>query len=110
MTPLGPEAVAELWRHARELAEVAARELSPPAARRALVALAVAGSGGDPAAFEAELLHVHRALRALALDPVPLCDAASALVAEEDVEARAVLVNLPRREAPPPRRPSGLRF
>ena len=110
MTPLGSEAVAELWRHAHELATIAAQELSPPAARRALVVLAVAGSGGDLAAFEAEALHVHRGLRALGLDPVPLFDAASALVAEEDMEARSIFVNLPRREAPPPRRPSGLRF
>ncbi len=102
---LGDQTVAELWAHARELAETGARELSPPAARRALVTLAVAGSGGDVEAFEREVKAVHRACRALGLDPVPLFDAASALVAEEDVEARGVLVNLPRREAPPPRRP-----
>jgi len=105
LSSLTADTVAELWAHARALAEEGARELSPPAVRRALVSLAVAGSGGDPAAFEREVEAVHRACRTLALDPVPLFDAASALVAEADVEARAVLVNLPRREAPPPRRP-----
>ena len=99
--PLTPSAVAELWAHARELAAVGERELSPPHVRRALVTLAVAGSGGDEAAYETEVAAVNRAFRALALDPVPLFDAASALVAEEDVTARGVLVNLPRRETPP---------
>ncbi len=102
---LGPHTVAELWVHARELAETGAREMSPPQVRRALVVLAVAGSGGDPAAFEAEARAVQRAFRALGFDPVPLFDAASALVAEDDVEARAVLVNLPRT-GEPPHRPS----
>jgi len=105
VTPLEPGTVAELWAHARALAQLARTELSPPHARRALVTLAVAGSGGDVAAYEKEVKAVDGALRALALDPVPLCDAASALVAEDDVAARGVLVNLPRREAPaPPRR------
>ena len=104
MSPLGADTVAELWGHARELAEVGARELDPPAVRRALVMLAVAGSGGDGPGFEREVKVVHRACRTLALDPVPLFDAASGLVAEGDHAARAVLVNLPRREAPPPRR------
>ena len=104
MTPLEPATVAELWAHARVLAKMARTELSPAHARRAMVMLAIAGSGNDVAAFEKEVKGVHDALRALALDPVPLFDAASALVAEDDVEARSVLVNLPRRDAPPPRR------
>ncbi len=102
---LGTETVAELWRHARGLAELGAREHSPPHARRALVTLAVAGSGGDAAAFEAEVVVVHRSLRLLGLDAVPLFDAASALLAEDDHAARSVMVTLPRREVPPPRRP-----
>lgn len=105
MTSIEPATVADLWAHARSLAETGARELSPPHARRALVALAIAGSGADTAAFEREALAVNQAFRALGLDPVPLFDAASALVAEEDLAAREVLVTLPRREAPPPRRP-----
>jgi hypothetical protein len=100
-------AVAELWREARVLAERGAAEHSPSDTRRALVMLAIAGSSGDQAAFEAEVAAVHRACRALALDPIPLFDAASALVAEDDLDARQVLVTLARREAPP-RRP--LRF
>ncbi len=102
---LGPATVAELWAHARELAEAGARELSPPQVRRALVTLAVAGTGGDEAGYEREVLAVIKAFRTLGLDPVPLCDAASALVVEEDLAARAILVNVSRREAPPPRRP-----
>ena len=102
---LGPETVAELWRHSRELADTGAREHSPPQVRRALVTLAVAGSGGDAAGFEAEVIAVHRSLRLLGLDPVPLFDAASALLAEDDHAARSVMVTLPRRETPPPRRP-----
>jgi hypothetical protein len=70
-----------------------------------MVTLAVAGSGTDPEGFEHEVLLVQRALRALGLDPVPLFDAASALVAEDDLAARRVLVTAPRREAPPLRRP-----
>ena len=107
-TALSPSTVAELWAHARELAETGARELSPPQVRRALVTLAVAGSGGDEAAYAREVRAVNQAFRTLGLDPVPLFDAASALVAEEDIGARATLVNLPRREAPPPRRPLSL--
>jgi hypothetical protein len=102
---LAAESVADLWRHARALADLGAREASPAHVRRALGALAVAGSGGDPDAFEREVVAVQRAFRRLALDPVPLFDAASALVDEDDSVARGVLVNVPRREAPPPRRP-----
>ena len=102
---LEPTTVHDLWRHARELAEVARAEVSPPAARRALVVLAVAGAGGELAAYEREVMAVYRAFRALGLDPIPIFDAASALVADEELEARGLLVNLPRREAPPPRKP-----
>ena len=105
---LSAETVAELWSHAHELAETGAREHSPPQVRRALVTMAVAGSGGDVEAFEGELLVLYRSFRMLGLDPLPLFDAASALVAEDDLEARGVFVNMPRREAPPPRRPSSL--
>ena len=105
---MSPEVVEALWREARALADRGAAEHSPSDTRRALVMLAIAGSGGDQAAFEGEVMAVHRACRALALDPIPLFDAASALVAEDDLDARSVLVTLARREAPPPRRP--LRF
>ncbi len=105
VSPLGAETIAELWRHARALAELGAREHSPPHARRALVTLAVAGSGGDGAGFEAEVEVVHRSLRLLGLDPVPIFDAASALLAEDDHSARSVMVTLPRREVQPPGRP-----
>jgi hypothetical protein len=108
VTQLSAAAVAELWAHAHELADTGAREHSPPQVRRALVTMAVAGSGGDVAAFEAELLLLYAAFRRLGLDPMPLFDAASALVAEDDMDARGVFVNLPRREAPPPRRPVDL--
>ena len=101
---MSAETVAELWREARSLAERGAAEHSPSDTRRALVMLAIAGSGGDLPAFEAEVKAVHKACRALALDPIPLFDAASALVAEDDLDARSVLVTLARREAPP-RRP-----
>ena len=103
MPPLAAETVAELWRHARELAETGAKEHSPPDARRALVTLAVAGSNGDAAGFEAEAVVIHRSFRLLGLDPVPLFDAASALLEAGDHTARGVMVTLPRREAPPSR-------
>ena len=54
---------------------------------------------------EREAMAVYRAFWELGLDPVPVFDAASALVADEELEARGVLVNLPRREAPPPGKP-----
>jgi hypothetical protein len=101
---LAPATVADLWAHAQALAEQAERELSPPAVRRALVVLAVAGSGGDPAAFERLVSDLEGRVRRLALDPVPLFDAAAALVADEDVAAREALVTVPRR-TPVGRRP-----
>jgi hypothetical protein len=49
---------------------------------------------------------VRDGLRRLAIDPIPLFDAASALVDEDDEPAREALVNVPREPrgggAPPP--------
>ena len=106
MTPLRPETVQDLWAHARELAQRAEIEADHPALRRALVTCAVAGSGGDRATFQALLAEVHAAARRLAFaDPQPLFDAAAALVAEDDLMAREVIVLAPTRE-PPVRPPS----
>ena len=97
MSPgLSATAVAELWAHARELTAVSDREGTPVAARRALVTLAIAGSGGDAAGFEAVARDVLRCLARLGLDPMPLFDAASALADDDDPHARAILVTLPR--------------
>jgi hypothetical protein len=93
---VNPGTVADLWAHARELVAISDREGTPVYARRALVVLAVAGSGGDAAAYEAEAREVLKALARIGLDPLPLFDAASALVAEDDPAARACLVTLPR--------------
>jgi hypothetical protein len=94
--PFSAAVTAELWAHARELGETGARELSPPQLRRALVTLAVAGSGDDPAAFRAAAKVVRDGLRELAIDPIPIFDAASALVHEADEPAREALVTVPR--------------
>jgi hypothetical protein len=100
---LGAETVQDLWAHARELAERAEREADHPALRRALVTCAVAGSGGDRTAFEALLADVHSVARRLAFaDPQPLFDAAAALVAEEDLLAREIIVLAPTRATPRP--------
>lgn len=96
MPGLEKDTVSDLWAHARELCEQAEVELAPPAVRRALVTLAVAGSGGDPEGFRREVERVHRAARKCALDSVPLFDAASALLAEDDVAAREAFVTVPR--------------
>ena len=96
---VAPGTTADLWRHARELIEVSDRESTPIGARRALVVLAVAGSGGDPAGFEAVAREVLRVFGRLGVDPLPLFDAASALCDEEDPEARRILVTLPREAA-----------
>ena len=101
MPRLEPETVSDLWAHARELCEQAEVELAPPAVRRALVTLAVAGSGGDPAGFRAEVERVQVAARRCALDSVPLFDAASALVAEDDGAAREAFITVPRNLRPP---------
>ena len=93
------ETRADLWRHARELIEVADREGTPVGARRALVVLAVAGAGADVEGFEAVARQVLKVFARLGVDPLPLFDAASALCDEEDPEARRVLVTLPRAAA-----------
>jgi hypothetical protein len=95
--------VAELWAQARALGERADREGSPADLRRALVVLAVAGSGDDVGAYGGIVAALHRVAKRLGLDPVPLFDAASALVADPDVRAREALVTHPRRAAAAPR-------
>ena len=95
-TPLTAETTADLWAHARDLTEQGRRELSPALLRRALVTLAIAGSGDDLPGYRAAAAGVRDAFRRLAIDPVPLFDAASALVHEEDEPARQALVTLPR--------------
>jgi hypothetical protein len=105
--PLAPQTVADLWAHARALAERAEREADHPALRRALVTCAVAGSGGDVEGFRALLVEVHRAARRLAFaDPQPLFDAAAALVAEDDLAARETIVLAPSRDVPEPKLPN----
>ena len=94
--PLRPETVRDLWAHSREESERAERELEPAAVRRALVVLAVAGSGGDPEAFRAEVRRVMLAARKVGMDPVPLFDAAAAMVDRDDVVAREALITSPR--------------
>ena len=93
---IAPETVSDLWAHARDEAARAERELEPAAVRRALVVLAVAGSGGDPEAFRAEVRRIMLAARKVGMDPVPLFDAASALVDTEDPAAREALITAPR--------------
>ncbi|HVG74269.1 MAG TPA: hypothetical protein VM824_02730, partial [Thermoleophilaceae bacterium] len=61
--PFSAAVTQELWAHARELGETGAQELSPAQLRRALVTLAVAGSGDDPAAFRATAKVVRDGLR-----------------------------------------------
>ncbi len=94
---LQPATVQDLWAHASELAERAITEHDHPALRRALVTIAVAGSGGDPDAYRAVVDRVFAAARKLALDPHPLFDAAAALVAEDDAAAREAIVLAPDR-------------
>jgi hypothetical protein len=85
--------VADLWAQARRLAGRALDEADHAALRRALVMSAVAGSGDDPDGFRALLAEIHAAARRLAFaDPQPLFDAAAALVAEDDVTAREIIV------------------
>ena len=93
---IAPETVRDLWAHAREESERAERELEPAAVRRALVVLAVAGSGGDPEGFRAEVRRLMLAARKVGMDPVPLFDAAAALVDVPDVAAREALITSPR--------------
>ena len=93
---IAPETVQDLWAHARDEAERAKRELEPAAVRRALVVLAVAGSGGDAEAFREQVRGVMLAARKVGMDPVPLFDAASALVDVGDAAAREALITAPR--------------
>ncbi len=93
---IAPDTARDLWAHAREASERAERELDPTSVRRALVTLAVAGTGDDPAAFRDEVLRVRDAARKLGMDPVPLFDAAAAMVDRDDPEAREVLITTPR--------------
>jgi hypothetical protein len=93
---IAPETVRDLWAHARDEAERAGRELEPSAVRRAVVVLAVAGSGGDPEGFREQVRGVMLAARKVGMDPVPLFDAASAMVDRGDVAAREALITSPR--------------
>jgi hypothetical protein len=93
---IAPEIAQALWAHAREASERAERELDPAAVRRALVTLAVAGTGGDAAGFQAEVIRARDAARKVGMDPVPLFDAASAMVDPADEGAREILVTTPR--------------
>ena len=93
---VAPEIAQALWVHAREASERAERELEPSWVRRALVTLAVAGTGGDPDGFRAEVLRARDAARKVGMDPVPLFDAAAAMVDPEDDAAREILVTTPR--------------
>ena len=103
--PLQPATVENLWAQARELTRLCLDEADHAALRRALVVLAVAGSGDDPAAFRAlaDDLAV-AAVRLAFADPQPLFDAAAALVAEDDFAAREAIVLAPGRD---PGRPPG---
>lgn len=96
--PLNTETVADLWREVRELTARATAEADHAALRRALVILAVAGSGDDPAAFRELANTVAAAATRLAFaDPQPLFDAAAALVAQDDYPAREAIVLAPER-------------
>jgi hypothetical protein len=93
---IGRETARELWAHAREASERAERELDPGGVRRALVTLAVAGTGGDPEGFRTEVVRARDAARKVGMDPVPLFAAAAAMVDPEDDAARRILVTTPR--------------
>jgi hypothetical protein len=93
---IGPEIARELWAHAREASARAERELDPAGIRRALVTLAVAGTGGDSAGFREQVIRARDAARKVGMDPIPLFDAAAALVDPEDDPAREILVTTPR--------------
>ena len=93
---IAPDTAHELWAHAAEACQRAERELDPSGVRRALVTLAVAGTGGDEAGFRAEVIRARDAARKVGMDPVPLFDAAAAMVDPEDDAAREILVTTPR--------------
>jgi hypothetical protein len=102
---LQPATVENLWAQARELTERAVAESDHAALRRALVILAVAGSGTDPQAFRALADAAAAASVKLAFaDPQPLFDAAAALVDHADYAAREAIVLAPTRD---PGRPPG---
>jgi hypothetical protein len=93
---IAPEIARALWVHAAEASARAERELDPGGVRRALVTLAVAGTGGDAEGFRAEVVRARNAARKVGMDPVPLFDAAAAMVDPEDDTAREILVTTPR--------------
>ena len=93
---IDPETARTLWAHARAASERAERELDPSGVRRALVTLAVAGTGGDDDGFRTEVARARDAARKVGMDPVPLFDAAAAMVDPEDDAAREILVTMPR--------------
>lgn len=109
MTALQPATVQDLWAQVRALTERAAQEGSPVDLRRALVMLAVAGSGAAVPAYVELVEMVDAVARRLGMDPVPLFDAAAALVAFEDEPAREALVTVPRR-LPASRPPASFRL
>ena len=95
--PLRPETVRDLvGARATSYRAIAERELDPAGIRRGLVALAVAGTGGDEDGYRAQVLEVRRVARKIGMDPVPLFDAASAMVDPDDDAAREILVTTPR--------------
>jgi hypothetical protein len=94
--PLSPETVRELWTHADGYLATAERELDPSGIRRGLVTLAVAGTGGDEEGYRRQVLEVRRVARKIGMDPVPLFDAAAAMVDPADDAAREILVTTPR--------------
>ena len=100
---LQPATVENLWAQARELTERALAEADHAALRRALVVLAVAGSGSDPQAFRALADRIAAASVKLAFaDPQPLFDAAAALVDHDDYAAREAIVLAPTHTPPRP--------
>jgi hypothetical protein len=94
--PLSPETIRELWAHADGYLATAERELDPSGIRRGLVTLAVAGSGGDEEGYRRQVLEVRRVARRIGMDPVPLFDAAAAMVDPADDTAREILITTPR--------------
>jgi hypothetical protein len=94
--PLSPDTVRELWAHADAYLAGAERELDPSRIRRGLVTLAVAGTGGDEEGFRRQVVELRRVARKIGMDPVPLFDAAAALVDPEDDAAREILITTPR--------------
>jgi hypothetical protein len=94
--PLSPDTDREHWAHADGYLALAERELDPAGIRRGLVALAIAGSGGDVEGYRAQVVEVRRVARKIGMDPVPLFDAAAAIVDPGDDTAREILITTPR--------------